>query len=401
MPGPSRSAPAGSCSGISTALGESLTATAPHVTGWLLAEHPGPWKRDPFSGGFDPAAAAGLQAWSRSQDLRLLALRHGPEPALIVASSDPRSRWLYRGSMPDANDLARLAQRLSTASAGETVELLAAAGMVRVDHPVYLVCTHAGRDACCGREGRPVVAALRALRPHQVWEMSHPGGHRFAANVLLLPHGLLYGRMTAADVPRLVEATESHRLLVDKFRGHTPYPPVVQAALGHLRSTLAADFGELFAGIDDLRPVSVQGVGLGTPGSPGTSTANLRPDSGVEGLDEAPGEGTQDVVSDLAGIRAKVAGRGSGPAHEAREAEPESELHLNRYPRPVPDVSHPGPAHPRAITEVEVHVTRPGPVPVRWRMRVLEVAAGIRAISCGDTQSEDPGGFRVEEITPC
>ena len=64
------------------------------------------------------------------------------------------------------------------------------------------VCTHGRHDACCAERGRPVAAALAAAHPEQTWEVSHIGGDRFAANVLVLPDGLYYGRVSAADAPR-------------------------------------------------------------------------------------------------------------------------------------------------------------------------------------------------------
>ena len=49
------------------------------------------------------------------------------------------------------------------------------------DDPVFLVCTHAKRSACCARFGAPLAQALAARQPRQVWETTHVGGHRFAA----------------------------------------------------------------------------------------------------------------------------------------------------------------------------------------------------------------------------
>ena len=44
-------------------------------------------------------------------------------------------------------------------------------------------------------------SALAALHPEQTWEVSHVGGDRFAANLLVLPDGLYYGRVTPDDAP--------------------------------------------------------------------------------------------------------------------------------------------------------------------------------------------------------
>jgi (2Fe-2S) ferredoxin len=105
----------------------------------------------------------------------------------------------------------------------------------RSSTPAYLVCTHARHDACCAIRGRPVAAALAALRPEQTWECSHTGGDRFAANVVVLPHGLYYGTVTPARVPDLVAAHEQDRIVPDLLRGRSALPMAVQAAQHHAR----------------------------------------------------------------------------------------------------------------------------------------------------------------------
>jgi hypothetical protein len=49
---------------------------------------------------------------------------------------------------------------------------------------------------CCARLGVPLAQALAARHPGPVWETTPVGGHRFAANLVLLPHGLYYGPVT-------------------------------------------------------------------------------------------------------------------------------------------------------------------------------------------------------------
>ena len=84
-----------------------------------------------------------------------------------------------------------------------TLPLDGSAGTPSYD-PFFLVCTHGRHDTCCAVEGRPVAAALESARPGAVWECSHVGGDRFAANVVAMPHGIYYGQveMTRADGAR-------------------------------------------------------------------------------------------------------------------------------------------------------------------------------------------------------
>ena len=76
-----------------------------------------------------------------------------------------------------------------------------------------------------------MAAALERLRPGRVWECSHVGGDRFAANVLVLPHGLLYGRVTAAAFRTWWRPPTAAGVLGELLRGRIGLPPAAQAAL--------------------------------------------------------------------------------------------------------------------------------------------------------------------------
>jgi hypothetical protein len=97
--------------------------------------------------------------------------------------------------------------------------------------PLYAVCAHGTHDVCCAIRGRPVAAALDRVRPGQVWESSHVGGDRFAANVLVLPSGLLYGRVVESAAGALVEAADRGGVLHHHLRGRVGFQPDVQAAM--------------------------------------------------------------------------------------------------------------------------------------------------------------------------
>jgi hypothetical protein len=90
----------------------------------------------------------------------------------------------------------------------------------------FLVCTNGRRDECCTLRGAPV---LRALGDRAV-ACTHLGGHRFAANVLVLPDNLLFGRLDPAGAVALADALEAGELPLEHFRGRCPLPPEQQAA---------------------------------------------------------------------------------------------------------------------------------------------------------------------------
>lgn len=114
------------------------------------------------------------------------------------------------------------------------------------DEPIYLVCTHAEHDACCGRYGVAIAKHLASQRPEQTWEVSHVGGDRFAANLVCMPHGVYFGRVTEPGAVEIATSYEDGRLDLDHYRGRSTFEPVVQAADVFLRQR------EHLEGIDDL-----------------------------------------------------------------------------------------------------------------------------------------------------
>jgi hypothetical protein len=117
-----------------------------------------------------------------------------------------------------------------------------------IDEPQYFVCTNGQRDLCCARFGRLTYTALRELAGDRVWQVTHLGGHRFAPNVLVLPQGVLYGRVDADDVPAFFDQADDNKLAVDWARGRSCYPPEVQAAEiflgGGVESGVSIETGE-------------------------------------------------------------------------------------------------------------------------------------------------------------
>lgn len=109
----------------------------------------------------------------------------------------------------------------------------------RYNDPLFLVCTNGRRDVCCARWGVPTYTALVAATADTpeplVWQASHVGGHRFAPNLLCLPHGYLYGRAIPSEAVKIIQAYRRGEIWLDLLRGHSPYLPAAQAAELHLR----------------------------------------------------------------------------------------------------------------------------------------------------------------------
>ena len=99
----------------------------------------------------------------------------------------------------------------------------------RIDGPLYLICTNGRRDVCCGRAGRELGRVLAPELGDRLWETTHIGGHRFAPNLVCLPHGLVYGRLDAAAARRVVRAYEAGEVELEHLRGRTSLEPEAQA----------------------------------------------------------------------------------------------------------------------------------------------------------------------------
>jgi hypothetical protein len=188
---------------------------------------------------FDPQVAPLLARRSRAEGVRLLLVRR-PDDRL----ADSGRRWAYVDSRPGHEQL-----RWSVRSADADLLDVPWDGSVGepATGPTYLVCTHGGHDACCALRGRPLARALPVATPAGVWESSHVGGCRFAANVVVLPHGFYYGQVPG-DGAELVAAHEHGRVALPWLRGRSGVPGPVQAAQHAARTELG------LLGVDDLQP---------------------------------------------------------------------------------------------------------------------------------------------------
>lgn len=242
-----------SCSEYASEVEEPLYGTASQVRRWILVEQPGSWGANAVKqSGLPDEVAARLQAQARAVGARLLLIRrHGrSDPAVrncFVAVTTADVRRVERLVFADPAELLRI--DWSPLRRFESV------GGDPVTQPLYLVCTNGSHDTCCARFGRPVAAVLDAAFEGLVWESSHYGGDRFAGNLVFLPDGIYYGRVSPDNAVELVQRHADGHLSLDNLRGRSFEPFVAQAAEHFLR----ADRGLL--GIDDVVPVEVEDLG--------------------------------------------------------------------------------------------------------------------------------------------
>lgn len=203
-------------------------ATAPaNARAWLLIECAGPWAAEATATAL-PAPLAKLAIGADELGIRVQLIRRplrrgrpgrgsrpdnasrdgAAVPAVFAVQTGGAVPWLRRMSVDDLDPAA-----VTALAAGEPP------GGTAVPRPLFLVCTHGRRDRCCARFGVPLARDLASRYPDQVWETTHVGGHRFAANLVILPHGLYYGPVGTPAALDAIDACQRGMITARGYRG--------------------------------------------------------------------------------------------------------------------------------------------------------------------------------------
>lgn len=230
------------CSDLSIQAGEPLTATATPTTIFLLLEYNGAWGEKALDeSGLPQPVKSRLKTYAKANPTcKVLLIKTHPNkrritPRFFIAQTTEEKAEIFAFSLSDYTQLLEL----------DFDAVLAGAETFQANHwarPLYLVCTNGRRDRCCARHGIAVFNALWEQTGSDsepvVWQCSHIGGHRFAANLIYLPDGLLYGRVRAEDVASIIEAHRNGQVYLPHLRGRMRFPPPLQAAEIALRRQL-------------------------------------------------------------------------------------------------------------------------------------------------------------------
>ena len=246
------------CADLSLQAGEPLAGSAAEAEHWLVLEHDGPWGTKGVEDSQLSAQVLGqLKALAERIPSLRVQLARKPEQTPVgvrafFAKVTPHAQALWEVRAESLEALTQL--DLPALSHGEPIE-----GATRRHEPYFFVCVHGKRDRCCAQRGMPLYSELTALAPERTFITTHLGGHRFAATMVVLPHGICYGRVPQGVGARIVAAHDEQRLFdLEHVRGRASYEGEVQAAEVSIRKEL----GEL--GLNALTLVQSEAVEGGT-----------------------------------------------------------------------------------------------------------------------------------------
>ncbi|MFL6108476.1 MAG: sucrase ferredoxin [Marmoricola sp.] len=244
------------CSDASLAADEPLIGSAPDAIAWVCLEQNGPWGAKAFTDShLDSEVGRRIETAAGEHGVRPSLVRRPGRHAdastatrreVLVAYTHPGRTWLLRGSVSEPAEL--LGLDWAAVAAGDLEATRASLpGLSLAPDPVLLVCTNGTRDTCCARLGRPVALTAAETDPEHVWEVTHTSGHRLAATTVMLPAGVLHGRVL--DGTGLLADARRGQLVLDGYRGRSTYSAGAQVAEEHVRRT------EGVLGLDDLEVV--------------------------------------------------------------------------------------------------------------------------------------------------
>ncbi|WP_043469671.1 sucrase ferredoxin [Arthrobacter sp. Rue61a] len=214
------------CADSARIRGDSMAGTASPGLVWVLVEYRGGWPPNGFDGlDLGAGTKALVLSAARTAGARVLLVRrpgprrrHGPNSWAVVRHHSSGAYQQLWGTWDRDEDLA------------DIVTALASPGKPGFP-PVILICAHGRHDPCCAVRGRPVGRALGERWPELVWECSHVGGDRFAANAVVVPDGVYYGGLDAQSSVATIEEHLAGRIHAGYLRGYTDLSPLQQAAV--------------------------------------------------------------------------------------------------------------------------------------------------------------------------
>ncbi|MGI9553879.1 MAG: sucrase ferredoxin [Thermodesulfobacteriota bacterium] len=210
-----------SCKDSSSNAGEHLYGTVPRIEHWFLLEYGGNWSKDSLDGSSVPQGVKNelnklLKEFPKSR-LQLIKSddTDGSNICFYYINSTEFEPKTYKFVLSGYEDL----PELDLSDLMENGEIVDSA----TDEKLALVCTHGAYDSCCGKYGVQVYNELKLIDELTVWKTTHVGSHRFSANMVMLPEGVYYGRVSPGNLGEIIKSHLKDEIYLDCFRGRCCY----------------------------------------------------------------------------------------------------------------------------------------------------------------------------------
>lgn len=220
------------CSQIAQTENTPLYGTAAYFKVGLLIEYTAPWRNKALGNNDLPTEVNG---WLDAQKEEIDGFRpffikrenqQSPDHSfgsgtVYLAITDRARPLLYKFTISGADDLLALDLKAIIAGTSEHQP---------VEETVVAVCTNGTHDRCCAKFGLPVYQAFAKEDGIEAWQVTHIGGHRYAATGIALPLGIVYGFLSPENVPVVAQTIHAKQIHLPTYRGRTFYGGHINAA---------------------------------------------------------------------------------------------------------------------------------------------------------------------------
>jgi len=233
------------CKDSSLDANEHLYGTVPRVEHWLLLEYTEHWEKDALEMSKIPGPVKDeinkcLKSLknSRFQFIQRELNTDGPINFYYIKSTElePKSYHFQFNSYEELLEL----DIINLIENGDINDS-------QTDEKIAIICTHGAYDSCCGTYGVPVFDELQKNSSLSVWKSTHVGSHRFSANMVMLPEGIYYGRVSPENVSEIANIHLNGEIALDNFRGRCCFQQAAQVSEYFLRKQLG-----IVSGIYDI-----------------------------------------------------------------------------------------------------------------------------------------------------
>ncbi len=218
------------CSTASRYFKEQLSGTAANSEVFILLEHCNPFPEKVMEAHFDKEWLRSIQRLAKSYKGKVLLIRNNKtnfKDCKISFVDCNACRYFTIETAIENTPSVQLADYIADPRTAWQTD------------PFFVICTNGKKDKCCAKFGFPVYKFFESFNADvNVWECSHVGGDRFAANAVAMPFGIYYGHVAVEDVGHIMVRTLLRKIYKNKFRGLSRRSFYEQAIECHLREHL-------------------------------------------------------------------------------------------------------------------------------------------------------------------